>query len=75
MSKPSLSQMIELIKESQTILYLNKGGKFHIVNCETAETAVEEFGDVEVQQIKVELIPKWEKSAPNEFKAMISVFI
>ena len=72
MSKPSLSQMIELIKESQTILYLNKGGKFRIVNC---ETAVEEFGDVEVQQIKVELIPKWEKSAPNEFKAMISVFI
>lgn len=72
MSKPSLSQMIELIKESQTILYLNKGGKFHIVNC---ETAVEEFGDVEVQRIKVELIPKWEKGAPNEFKAMISVFI
>lgn len=72
MSKPSLSQMMELLKESQTILHLNKGGKFHIVNF---ETAVEEFGDVEVQRIKVDMVPVWEKSAPNEFKAIISVFI
>lgn len=73
MSKPTLSQMIEIVKEHQTVVNVVSGTKTEYIAC---RKAVEEYGDVEVKDVRVTILPKWEqKEASNEFKAMFSLFI
>lgn len=72
MSKPMLSQMVEVAKQQGHFIGIVKDGKYHCVKC---EEAVEMFGDVEVKDLGFTLSEILFSKACNELKATIKVFI
>lgn len=72
MSKPMLSQMVEVAKQQGHFIGIVKDGEYHFVSC---KEAVNKFGDVEIKDLSFNISAMLFKKPCNEFKATIKVFI
>ncbi len=52
MSKPTLSQIVEVAKQQGRFIGIVKDGDYHFVLC---EEAVNKFGDIEIQDLRFDL--------------------
>ncbi|MBQ8993078.1 MAG: hypothetical protein IJ085_02965 [Turicibacter sp.] len=72
MSKPLLSQIVEIASQQGYFFEVIEGDKYHFVQC---EDAVEMFGDVEIKDLGFNLSLSTLISPCNEFKTTLRVFI
>lgn len=72
MSKPTLSQIVEVAKQQGCFIGIVKDGDYHFVLC---EEAVNKFGDIEIQDLRFDLTSPLTEKPCSEIKVSMRVFI
>lgn len=72
MSKPTLGQIVEIVKQHSHYVWIIQGEEPSFVQC---KDVIEVFGDVEVKDLGFNLSSIVSNKPCNEFKATFRVFI
>ena len=72
MSKPTLSQIIEIARTQNSFVEIIKDNKLHFVLC---EDTVKRFGDVEIKDLGVSMYQVSTFDCVDEHKTRFKIFI